>query len=66
MTEEAKVAIRNIRREGNDFLKEMEKEKEISEDDLKKGQEEVQKITDSYIAKVDETLVHKEKEIMEV
>ena len=66
MTEEAEVAVRNIRREGNDFLKEMEKEKEISEDDLKKGQEEVQKITDSYIAKVDETLVHKEKEIMEV
>ena len=66
MAEEAKVAIRNIRREGNDFLKEMEKEKDISEDDLKKGQEEVQKITDSYIAKIDEILTHKEKEIMEV
>lgn len=66
MTEEAKVAVRNIRRDGNDFLKDMEKEKEISEDDLKKGQEEVQKITDSYIAKIDEALSHKEKEIMEV
>ena len=66
MAEESKVAIRNIRRDGNDFLKEMEKEKDISEDDLKKGQEEVQKITDSYIAKIDEILTHKEKEIMEV
>lgn len=66
MAEDAKVAIRNVRREGNDFLKEMEKEKEISEDDLKRGQEEIQKITDSYISKIDETLAHKEKEIMEV
>lgn len=66
VAEEAKVAIRNIRRDGNDFIKELEKEKEISEDDLKRGQEEVQKITDSYIAKVDDTLTHKEKEIMEV
>ncbi len=66
VAEEAKVAIRNIRRDGNDFIKELEKEKEISEDDFKKGQEEVQKITDSYIAKVDDILSHKEKEIMEV
>lgn len=66
LAEEGKVAVRNIRRDGNDFLKELEKEKEISEDDLKRGQEEVQKITDSYIAKVDEILTHKEKEIMEV
>lgn len=66
VAEEAKVAIRNIRRDGNDFIKELEKEKDISEDDLKKGQEEVQKITDSYIAKVDDILTHKEKEIMEV
>lgn len=66
MAEESKVAIRNIRREGNDFIKELEKEKEISEDDLKKGQEEIQKITDSFIAKIDETTAHKEKEIMEV
>jgi len=66
VAEEAKVAIRNIRRDGNDFIKELEKEKEISEDDFKKGQEEVQKITDSYIAKVDDILTHKEKEIMEV
>ncbi len=66
VAEEAKVAIRNIRRDGNDFIKELEKEKEISEDDFKKGQEEVQKITDSYISKVDDILSHKEKEIMEV
>lgn len=66
MAEEAKVAVRNIRRDGNDFIKDMEKEKEISEDDLKRGQEEVQKITDSYVSKIDEALLHKEKEIMEV
>lgn len=66
MAEEAKVAIRNIRRDGNEFVKDLEKEKEISEDDLERGQEEIQKITDSFITKIDETLAHKEKEIMEV
>lgn len=66
IAEEGKVAIRNIRRDGNDFIKELEKEKEISEDDLERGQEEIQEITDSYISKVDEILTHKEKEIMEV
>lgn len=66
MAEDAKVAIRNVRRDGNDLLREMEKEKEISEDEFKRGHEEVQKITDTYIAKIEETLAHKEKEIMEV
>lgn len=64
--EEAKVSIRNIRREYNDMLKKMEKNKEISEDDSKRSQEEIQKITDKYIDKADEILENKEKEIMEV
>jgi ribosome recycling factor len=64
--EESKVAIRNIRRDTNDELKKLEKEKQFSEDEAKKLHDEVQKITDTYIAKVDEVLKHKEKEIMEV
>jgi len=64
--EEAKVGIRNIRRDTMDELKKLEKEKHLSEDDVKKEQEEAQKITDSFIRKVDEVLEHKEKEIMEV
>ncbi len=65
-SEEAKVAIRNIRRDSNEELKKLEKEQHISEDEVKKEQEEIQKVTDSFIKKVDEILVHKEKEIMEV
>ncbi|HMK49287.1 MAG TPA: ribosome recycling factor [Thermodesulfovibrionales bacterium] len=65
-SEEAKVSIRNIRRDIIEELKKLEKDKHISEDVVKKSQEETQKITDSYIAKVDEVLAHKEKEIMEV
>jgi len=64
--EEAKVAVRNIRRDTNDELKKLEKEKKMSEDEAKKFHDEVQKITDSYIAKVDDVLKLKEKEIMEV
>jgi ribosome recycling factor len=64
--EESKVSARNIRREANEELKKLEKEKHIGEDDLKKSLDEVQKLTDSFIAKIDETLQHKEKEIMEV
>jgi len=64
--EEARVAIRNIRRDFNEEMKKLEKDKEISEDDLKKSLDEVQKLTDAYIKKVDEKLEHKEKEIMEV
>jgi len=64
--EEAKVAIRNIRRDTNEEIKKSEKEKHISEDIVKKLFEEIQRITDSFIAKVDEVLAHKEKEIMEV
>jgi ribosome recycling factor len=65
-TEDAKVAVRNIRREINEELKKLEKEKHISEDEIKKEHDEIQKITDSYIKKVEELLEHKEKEIMEV
>ena len=64
--EESKVAVRNIRRDVNDELKHLEKEKQLSEDDAKKFHDEIQKITDTYIAKVDEVLKLKEKEIMEV
>jgi ribosome recycling factor len=64
--EEAKVAIRNIRRDTNEELKKSEKEKHLSEDVVKKLFDEIQKITDSFIAKVDEVLASKEKEIMEV
>ncbi len=65
-TEEGKVAVRNIRRDGNETLKKMEKEKAITEDDLRKGQEDVQKLTDKHVAKCDEALAVKEKEIMEI
>lgn len=64
--EEAKVAIRNIRRDGNDAIKKLEKEKEITEDESKKGQESVQKLVDRYIKNVDVLKEAKEKEIMEV
>ncbi len=64
--EEAKVAIRNVRRDANDHLKKEEKNKEISEDDLKRFEEEVQKITDGHTERIDEMIEHKEKEIMEV
>jgi ribosome recycling factor len=64
--EEIKIALRNIRREGNDSLKAQEKTKEITEDDLRRGQENIQKITDGFIAKVDELLQVKEREVMEV
>ena len=64
--EEAKVAVRNIRRDTNEEMKKLEKEEHMSEDDVKKFHVEIQKLTDSCIAKIDEVLAHKEKEIMEV
>lgn len=64
--EESRVAVRNLRREANEALKKLEKDGSLSEDDLKHSLDEVQKLTDAYIKKVDETLQHKEKEIMEV
>mgnify|MGYP003615481975 FL=1 len=65
-TEEAKVAIRNVRRDVNEALKKQHAAKEISEDDLHKAQDEVQKITDNFVKKADAVLVEKEKEIMEI
>jgi ribosome recycling factor len=64
--EESKIALRNVRREGNDMLKSLEKDKLVSEDDWRRGQDQVQKITDRYIAQIDEILQSKEHEVMEV
>ena len=64
--EEARIAVRNVRRDSHNDLREFEKEKIISEDDLKRGEEDLQKLTDRQIEKVDEAVRHKEKEIMEV
>ncbi|MGD1006084.1 MAG: ribosome recycling factor [Ignavibacteriaceae bacterium] len=64
--EESKVAVRNVRRDANEHLKKEEKSKRISEDQLKEGEEKIQKLTDEHVLKVDELLKHKEKEIMEI
>lgn len=64
--EEAKVALRNIRRDVNDKLKALEKQGDVSEDDIKKGLDKAQKQTDDFIKKVDDTLKKKEKDILEV
>jgi ribosome recycling factor len=64
MAEESRVAVRNIRREANDKLKAMAKDKKISEDDERRGHEQIQKTTDKFIAKVDELLKKKEQEIL--
>ncbi len=64
--ENAKVAIRNTRRDSLDKIKKMEKAKEISEDEMKKAEDELQKITDKYIEQVDEITKKKEEELMEI
>ncbi len=64
--ENAKVAVRNIRRDANDSLKKMSKTNDISEDEIKQLEEEVQKLTDKYIAKVDKAVEEKTKEILTV
>jgi ribosome recycling factor len=68
LAEDARVACRNIRHEANNELRKKSKDKDahVSEDEIKKLQDEVQKITDSHIKKIDELLAHKEKEIMTV
>lgn len=66
MAEEFKVQIRNHRRDANEMLKDMKKEKLVSEDDMHKAQERIQKTTDEYIAKVDVIVAEKEAEIMEI
>jgi ribosome recycling factor len=64
--EQGKVAIRNIRRDANSDIKELLKEKEISEDDSRRGEDDVQKLTDNFVKEIDEILVAKEKDLMEV
>lgn len=64
--EDAKVAVRNIRRDVNDDVKALEKAKDVSEDEAKKALDDVQKLTDKFIKRLDEVLSQKEKEIMEV
>jgi ribosome recycling factor len=66
VAEEGKVAIRSIRRDSNDAFKRAEKDKDISEDESRKGQERVQEITDERIEKIEEMLEKKEQEIMEI
>ncbi len=66
MAEEAKVAIRSIRRDAIDEAKAMQKNSEISEDELKTSEEQIQKLTDKYVEEVDKVLEKKEKEIMSV
>ena len=63
--EQGKIAIRNVRRDANDQIKALLKDKEISEDEERKAQDEIQKITDGFIKKVDEVLGDKEKELLD-
>lgn len=65
-TEEAKVALRNVRRDLNDALKKLEKDKEIPEDEMHDGQDRVQKMTDDFVKQCDSAFTAKEKEILEI
>ena len=64
--ESARVSVRNARRDAMGMLKELEKEKEISEDDERRGQEEVQKLTDGFVARIEKLLAEKEADLMEI
>ncbi len=64
--EEAKVSVRNIRRDAKEEIKKLEKEKHISEDDTRRSLEEIQKLTDSHIKRTEEIMSHKEAELMEI
>jgi ribosome recycling factor len=64
--EQARIAIRNIRRDANSDFKDLLKEKEISEDDERKAEERIQKLTDTFVGKIDKVLANKEAELMEV
>jgi len=66
MGEEAKISLRSIRRDANSELKEMQKENLLTEDDVKKGEGDVQKLTDDFVSQIDEQLKSKEADIMEV
>jgi len=64
--EQARVAVRNIRRDANSMLKDLEKEKEITEDELRRAEDSVQKLTDKFVGDIDEVLKAKESDLMEV
>jgi len=66
MVENAKVALRNVRKDGNDKIKKLEKDKEISEDESKKAQDQIQKLTDEHVSKIDEAFKTKEADILKV
>jgi len=66
MAEKAKIAIRNVRKDGNSQIKELEKAKEISEDESRRAHDEIQKITDAHVATVDSILANKETDILKV
>ena len=66
MGEKAKVSVRNIRRDANDDVKKSAKEESLSEDEVKRMQDKIQKITDRFITEVDEVVEHKEKDILTV
>lgn len=66
ISEDAKVAVRNIRREMTDALKKMEKDEHLPEDEVKKQQDEIQKFTDNYIKELDKIASEKEKEILSI
>lgn len=66
MGEKAKVGIRNVRQDSNNAIKKLEKDKEITEDISKKGQDEIQKYTDEFVKKIDEMVKTKEEEVMKV
>jgi ribosome recycling factor len=64
--EEGRVAVRNVRRHAKETMERMQRDHEISEDDLKRSEKELQRLTDQYVGEVDQTLEHKEKELLEV
>ena len=66
MTEDARVSIRGVRREGMDLVKELNKNSEITEDERKSDEDNIQKLTDKYISEIDKISENKEKEIMSV
>jgi ribosome recycling factor len=66
MAEDGKIAVRNARRDANETLKKLLKDKTIAEDDEKRGEKEIQELTDEYVAKIDKVIADKEKELLEI
>ncbi|MGB0466141.1 MAG: ribosome recycling factor [Pontibacterium sp.] len=64
--ENARIAVRNIRRDANGDLKDLLKEKELTEDEVRRGEDRIQKLTDKYVAEIDQLLEHKEADLMEI